>query len=746
LGAFQFAMPNFANLSNISALNRGSIDKAPVQGQPPYANILNLYNSFNYIFTLSVLDNNSLNFPDDTYRAGKFNELILMSGSGNPDNRINTAYGKFEFFLDNLKIDHRPGFDKNLGNTNATGFSFQITEPYSMGIFMIALQKAAKAYGHDNYLDAPYLLTIDFTGHTDDALAVPLPTERRMYPLRFREVSMKVTHRGSVYDISAYPHNEQAFSSLNHALKSDTAISCNPKDQQAKANVQEMLQTGSRSLQKIVNEYLKKQASENKEIADQIVILFPQDLKSAQLTNNADKEDIATATKNPNYGASGGDVLGKLNVSIGSNETLVQEEGAVNALGIASMGFSGYRGGDSPFGKDNVVYDQEKGIYTRGNLTIDPQNSIMQFSQDSDISTVINQVLLLSTYGQNALTQVNEKGMVDWWRIDTQVYQLQDDSNSAKKGRQPKLIVYRVVPYAVSAHYLIPVNKPITGLEQMDKAVCKEYNYTYTGKNLDILDFNITLNTTFYKAFQADNLQANQDIKSAENFGSADAESQLSGVTEESGAPPQDQSFPMRKERDITRFRSDGQGGGGKETVDQRIARNFMDAVTEGADMLNLDMRILGDPYYLGDSGMGNYTAPSTDLIFMNGDGAMDYQSNEVYIRVNFRTPTDIDQERGIYKFGAEGGTELVQQYSGLYKVNSVNSEFAKGKFTQTLSLQRIPSQENKGEVPDATGIGIKSDESVDPEIDIESDDTYTGDISDEEAAANRAALGDFEG
>jgi hypothetical protein len=56
---------------------------------------------------------------------------------------------------------------------------------------------------------------------------------------------------------------------------------------------------------------------------------------------------------------------------------------------------------------------------------------------------------------------------------------------------------------------------------------------------------------------------------------------------------------------------------------------------------------------------------------------------------VNFRTPVDYSPN-GIMNFG-DGA--MVQEFSGLYYVDLVKTDFQKGKFTQILSLRRLINQ-----------------------------------------------------
>lgn len=141
---------------------------------------------------------------------------------------------------------------------------------------------------------------------------------------------------------------------------------------------------------------------------------------------------------------------------------------------------------------------------------------------------------------------------------------------------------------------------------------------------------------------------------------------------------------------------SSGKRGGPMAPDDAatRAARQFHDLATQGKDMLNLDLKILGDPYFIGDSGMGNFTIESAGN-GINKEGSIDYQKGQVMVRVTFRTPEDINTDTGKYDFK---NSKAVRQFSGIFKVQAITSEFNRGKFTQVLGLIRQPGQDS--EVP----------------------------------------------
>jgi hypothetical protein len=160
--------------------------------------------------------------------------------------------------------------------------------------------------------------------------------------------------------------------------------------------------------------------------------------------------------------------------------------------------------------------------------------------------------------------------------------------------------------------------------------------------------------------------------------------------------------------------------------------------------MVDLNMQILGDPYFIAQSGAGNYTAQPTQFHNLNDDGSVSYQNGEVDIVINFRTPIDINQSTGLYNFGPNTDTAPVMQFSGLYKLTNVSSVFAGGTFKQTLVGYRRPMQEStKPELKPSETFTVNK-KVPDPSITSASSTTTELRTPEEIQASND--LGDFEG
>ena len=690
IDAAKNSVTKFGNLFENATKNL-TIEQSGIKSGERVPNVLHYYTSFNYIFTLSVLDDYSINFPNETYRRGQVGPIILKSGNGSPDDRVSLKYkpsynpqGGYDFIMDNLEIKGSYGFEKATGNTNAVGISFKVIEPYSMGLFFESVQTAALVAGHPNYTQVPLLLSIEFKGHIDaNRQNIQIDNANVRIPLKIQNISMKVTGKGCEYDIRAYPWNEQGYSTIYSKLKSDISI-------QGKTVI-EMLQTGEDSLQYSLNRWMAEAVKrKDVNVPDQILISFPNDLKTG---DSVSPPPTNSATVNPNAATtSGGNFYGKLGLKGNKgkyNTTQVQIETTVNDIGKSGMGFSVFDKGTTPFAKDNFVYDDKSGIYKRGNMSIDPKQSTFQFTQGSDIINVINQVILMSDYGRTALQQIKD-GKVQWWRIEVHTYNIPTDENLKKTGVKPKLIVYRVVPYIASAAAFLPPNTAPDGIKKDEKQVVKEYDYIYTGKNTDIIDWDIQFQNSFYKSLTADSGANNDGVERQKNTGGAAPEKDNPQKPAPDGAAPSKKELPTVVMRDGVLTGSAYKGGGGQDDKASMAARQFMDAVTSGTDMIGLNLTILGDPYYLGDSGVGNYSAVRTDNPYINADSKIDWQRGEVLVKVGFRSPVDINQQTGMYDLQT---TTSLSMFSGLYKIREIVSSFQRGKFTQQLQMFRLIPQ-----------------------------------------------------
>ncbi len=692
------------NLLNTASTLGSSFGSIPGNLQLPAPNILSNYASYTYVIALHPLTTSELNSPDTTYKAGKVLPIICKTAGAEPNNRIQTTYGKQDFFINNLTFDSIIGM-QSAKTTNVSTVQFDVFEPYSIGLFFLALQEAAKAAGFDNWRQAPYLLSIEFRGNTENGGIKKVPFATRHIPIKLTTANMTSTEQGTKYLMNGYATQGQALTTEIANLRTDTVIKGK--------TVQEVLQTGEQSLQTVVNNKLQEYVK-NKDVAvaDQVVIVFPKEetLSGPPIKPSGGSGESKTnkAYINPQITKDSSQILEKLGVNV---NTLQQSQSSVNELGSTTMGFSQTRSADAPPGNQADTWDPVTKTWLRGKLVADAATGSFKFTQSMDIPTVINQILLTSSYAEKALAAnaADSEGMITWWRVDTQVYYIPSKENQALTGTTPKIFVYRVLPYRVHLSKVAGPGVKMPGFDQLKARAVKRYDYIFTGKNTEILKFNIDFSVGFANVLAGDSNRNSTDIARKTEGAAATAPKSNNQNLDAGPSGSQPATIPGSQTAiqnySGTGSKLEGKGSGGQDTQTQRIGRTFHDAITNPYDMTILELEILGDPYWIAQSGMGNYNAPPVQGVKdLHKDGSVNWQTSQVDVIVNFRSPIDINQTTGMYDFKSANHQDMTSKassgpavgFTGLYCVNQVTSNFRGGQFSQTLKGYRRNGQELK--------------------------------------------------
>ena len=687
-------------------------------------NPLDQFASYNYEITLGCLTAFEVNLPDFTYRRREPFVTILRS-SGGDTRGSRTLYevgGKTEYFIDDLEIESVVAPNNNTRLTNAHAINFSILEPYSMGNFLEALQVAALTAGHKNYIEAPYVLIIQFKGWDDFGRPITVPNTRRVYPLKFVDIKFKVDEGGSNYSVQCIPFNEIAFTDENQASHTDIQIQGR--------TVAEILQTGGESLATILNNReLQKVEAGQVDTANQYVIMFPTETSSAEeaLLSGPENNDGATTASSADSESAGmrelteeqrqrlyesitgiqnGEVPADFDAELEKIAGIVvrrseygeqireyaEKEENINDIGQAILVRSNLDGGTQPMATPNLSENEDTpGEFDRCRIGRSQDLRAMTFSPGKRVQDMIEQVILASEFGRSIATaEADENGMVDWFRIEAQVYLVGGSEQVDRTGEQAKIFVYRVVPYKVHRSTFQAPTQSSPGIQNLFRQAVKEYNYIYTGKNKDIIDFDIRFDLAFFTGVHGDLGQ----LTSASQQGGA--QEMASGNDRSTPAIPEGNTEVLANGRMRNNVPRANRVDGGGLTLhpENIIGMNFNEnLVNNPVDLVMVDLEIVGDPYYMADSGMGNYNSPSLgSLINLTGDGTMAYQDSEVDIEVNFRTPLDYGPS-GWMDFPGLGSMP-VRKFNGLYKVVFVKHMFNQGQFTQRLELIRRRAQD----------------------------------------------------
>lgn len=668
-------------------------------------NPLENFASYSPMWTLACLTKEQFNNPA-SYRnnTSELKNVVLSSGGRFDSQRVRTDNGTPEFFINNFIMKATIAAGEKTGNTNAFKFEWDIYEPYSMGLLLQSLQLAAINAGYVNYLNnAPYVLRLDFLGY-DELGKKYTSLKPKFFTLKLTAVKFQVNESGSTYKMEAIPYNHQGFSDTINTAFNDVKITCGTS-----GTVEEALSNGKESLVKVLNDIEERMKNDGKiGKKDVYDIQFP--VSSAQFQRSQNIRNVKTATVNPNDPA-------PKEVITGRPEVQVKTDFNVNDIGKASFGFSQSKGGNFVMPKEGDQRDPKTGIVKRDGMTINPKDRTFQFGQGQSLTSIINQIILSSDYAKNAIdpkskTGRTNDGFIKWFRLDVQVELLEFDDTT---GDYAKKFTYRVVPFLVHESIFANPNSALTGYPQLQNKICKGYEYIYTGQNVDVLKFDININNLFFTGVSP-GTERDAGLAADPNT-SGGTSPQPVRETKTGRGPATGAQFATggrsRVLKDPKALTKQIKGGSSQEDTEQAVAQAFHRAFTQTqTEMVTISLEILGDPYWLVDSGMGNYFSPSSPgNRQITEDGTMNYETGDVFVYLTFRTPVDVNEGNGMYDFPGKGKES---PFSGIYKVTQCENIFNEGTFKQKLACIRMPGQAlDYANNPTEVNATIKADRST---------------------------------
>lgn len=644
--------------------------------QQTYSNPLHNYSNYTYSISLHLLT--QAGFAEGpNYRADGVMGSVLIASAGRYDNSaavnpyqylhhsmVRNSSFLDDFYIEELKMTTVIGQTSRNRNSNAVDISFTIVEPNGFTLINRLLE-ANNNIGVKNYLTQPYLLQIDFFGYNDDGSPTgQILDHSKKIPIVLLEMKSRVTSKGTEYRVSAAPYNHRAFSETTARAPANFQIKANsltsffgqgglteldpagrPTGSTASGSrptsgIQTLTQQqASALLDKVALDkgYMNAinswneflKASNNRSIADQFEVVFDSEILKEQ--GLVDKKRNPTTT-----------VAGKS----GTNKADAKPDWSTAYFSINS------------------------------GTTIE---SVIEMAvRNSDY--VLNQIKDPSTDSPHTLSAKIDKPL-NWFKIVPKVELIAWDplaNDYAKK------IVYYVKKWTVNN---IHPNAPMGA----DKGAVKEYNYLYTGKNHDVLDLSIDFNMQYYVNLTVDR-NKQQDVLNIARPDNNSAESFVAVGR----APTQNVVNPIRYGYLAQDPATSGQFGSSTTPNKQNaadVSRNLTGTST--GDMISVKLRILGDPHFIKqDDIFFNQNADAASSNFVNNSLVMD--AGELYARVNFNSPVDYDERYGLAtSYDQDSGSMRYgyNMFSGRYAIITVDNNFSKGKFEQTLDLVRLHNQ-----------------------------------------------------
>jgi hypothetical protein len=725
----------------------------------PGVNVLHKYRSFTYNFTLAALRKAEA-FDPKTYRDSTLDLVILKSGGKGPASitpnvvpvdreeevrketvktetkgiffkktvtTVTTSTetvpykdysgsalvqgfnenspGRFDMFIDNIEIETLMTAGGAQGVSQPTTLTFDVVEPYSINGFVEALHVASIAAGYPTYTQAVFVLKMEFCGYADDdSLSPPVvePKGTRYFPITLTGLEVTIDEKGTKYQVKAIAANERGFGNPSEIKKSVKISGGDVKS----------------ILTNLVDGVTKQAREENAEIKKNKA--------------DANQHDIYKV-KFPSW------VEGK-----------GWDNAAVNKIGQAKV---------TELLKDNALYkfpdpgeerkptaNQPKGQQTPTpqqnakqpeSFKLEPTNPVAQFSEGKNIHECITAIIKDSKYVRDIVEKlsspsewrnvVDDNDMVDYFMVKLEVEN--QEAIDLDKKRPYQIFTYVVTPYKILYTRIPNYGSEQIDIEKLTKLCQRQYNYIYTGNNLDIINFKLNFNTLFFEALPT-------SLGNTKSPPSREAAAPGNNSSVQRNPPKlqdlENRGLPAAPVQSTARDTSVDRDAGNQTQRDPyyAMAKSMHSAITDSkASMLTGEVDILGDPFYLVTGGIGNYNPEpeSKENNRTTKDGEATFNYGEVLIRINFRNPIDIQPLKN-------GGTMFFDPklvpFSGVYRVTKAKSTFKDGMFRQALEVIRQPGQPAPEEVPNNDGKNAPSNPSERVDSLPEMRDTVKADVT----------------
>jgi len=342
-------------------------------------------------------------------------------------------------------------------------------------------------------------------------------------------------------------------------------------------------------------------------------------------------------------------------------------EFALDSMASAAIINPGLNKGATSMGVPATAADQKLGT----KQSMDPKSRVegatagMQIVQFIDTlvrnsSYIRDQQLVVIDEKTGAVTETGAKiNNTAWYKIGFRAEAKMNEYDEKRNDYAYK-ITYTVSPYKISQ-----LNSPYFQVPKFN-GTHKKYNYWFTGENTQVLSYEETLNSLYYV------------VLSGANLGGASSNA-----------------------NELLKYQyqtASGQSTAGADGKTLEPAANAADQLYNPADLKECTLGIVGDPAWLqqGEAWIGLRTGATDYYSAFLADGTINFDSQQILFEIGYNTSKDYDLATGLMEIdrGKYNSTSQQDQQtktpgttkaSRIYIAKECTSEFARGKFTQTL-------------------------------------------------------------
>jgi hypothetical protein len=636
------------NTSNNSVQKNVGLDPKP--GTRLY-NPLGNFSSYTYQISLYMITpdahskfvaNGRKNINEYTKAGGTTGSggayVILQSGGVNTklDNRPPNM--KFDYYIDDLKITNVVAGKQTSTSSNLTKVSFNVIEPIGFS-FVTQLRKAREALAKvsstpniQKALDPSkhfYVLGVRFQGYdangeianaskyfSDDTFNAGPDASgvyERFYDIRIQKISFKLGTGSTTYQIEAIPvSSDVGMNVARGTVDANMELVGSTVDEVLNGSGQ-----GITSLFQTINTNIVK--SKNREFPDIYSVRYlgtgSDVIKNARLKSAANPDKKKSAPNPVNNSAQ---------VNENSSKTAVYDKQKVKI----------------PITQGMPILQAIQKIVKQSSYLEDALEELNVSSETPNPAT-----------GSNDVVVKKDTPALRWYNVSTEIETYAFDT---KINDFAYKITYIIQPYET------PAAVSPNGKSPKYYGPHKRYQYWYTGKNTEVINFELQLDNTYY------NVVFNPKGDPGNSGGSA-------SIPQLGGKPtPQDRT--------------------GYLTPGSESQNTYVNSLFDPGAYSKAKLEILGDPDFLmRESPPGKNEAYKQ--FYQSDNFTINPNGGQVFIEVEFNEGIDYDTSKGTLDINSSiffwnYPDSVKDKIKGLsYQVSTCESNFKSGKFTQSLGL-----------------------------------------------------------
>jgi len=241
-----------------------------------------------------------------------------------------------------------------------------------------------------------------------------------------------------------------------------------------------------------------------------------------------------------------------------------------------------------------------------------------------------------------------------------------------------------------SGDYITETDKLALIVDPSSLRIVKEYDYILTGKNTEILNFDMDFKTSFITYAQSNGITKQQGSGAA-----TPAKDQTSASSTQNT-----QSFLVGKDGPVNSAHlqlpapnsAKNLGTAGDQSPERNMAADIAATIYAPAEMLTVSLTINGDPDYIKQDGLFLIPTSGSALTPYDKNRGILFNSGEIYINLTFKVPRDLNQSSGLLEPIDISDTTTYKRniFSGYFRVLKVTTKINKGLFTQELEVVRV--------------------------------------------------------